>query len=143
MTVMDHAICSDGKRAIVPKSLDHTFGELRTCTDTPQTGLLLDRAAASQQVEIDAVAEEFTLHGLAVEDTIKAHQRPKRERYGDVEFILLRPALRPRRGRGDRRGHCAMSSTTQRGSRNAPRGSGSCSSNSHRERRPGRAATER
>ena len=44
------------------------------------------------KLEIDAVAAEFNLHGLAVEDTIKAHQRPKRERYGDVDFIVLRPA---------------------------------------------------
>ena len=42
--------------------------------------------------EIDAVAAEFGLHGLAVEDTIKAHQRPKLERYGEVEFVVLRPA---------------------------------------------------
>src|SRR6185312_5898232 len=42
--------------------------------------------------EITAVAEEFGLHGLAVEDTINAHQRPKLERYGDVLFVVLRPA---------------------------------------------------
>jgi len=42
--------------------------------------------------EIDAVAAEFGLHGLVVEDTIKAHQRPKLERYGEVEFVVLRPA---------------------------------------------------
>ena len=35
MTVIDNAIYIDGKRAIVPKSLDQTFEELRTCTDTP------------------------------------------------------------------------------------------------------------
>ena len=33
-----------------------------------------------------------SLHSLAVEDTIKAHQRPKLERYGDVQFVVLRPA---------------------------------------------------
>ena len=32
------------------------------------------------------------LHGLAVEDTVKAHQRPKLERYGEVEFVVSRPA---------------------------------------------------
>ena len=31
-------------------------------------------------------------HGLGVEDTITAHQRPKIERYGDVLFVVLRPA---------------------------------------------------
>jgi magnesium transporter len=39
-----------------------------------------------------AVAEEFGLHELAVEDAIVAHQRPKLERYGDTLFVVLRPA---------------------------------------------------
>ena len=42
--------------------------------------------------DIRSVAEEFSIHSLAVEDTIKAHQRPKIERYGDVLFTVLRPA---------------------------------------------------
>jgi magnesium transporter len=42
--------------------------------------------------EIDAVAREFTLHELAVEDTVNQHQRPKLERYGDTTFVVLRPA---------------------------------------------------
>jgi magnesium transporter len=39
-----------------------------------------------------AVAEEFGLHELAVEDAIAAHQRPKLERYGNTLFVVLRPA---------------------------------------------------
>ena len=39
-----------------------------------------------------AVAAEFGLHGLAVEDAISAHQRPKLERYDDNLFTVLRPA---------------------------------------------------
>ena len=39
-----------------------------------------------------AVAEEFGLHELAVEDAIVAHQRPKLERYGDTLFVVLRAA---------------------------------------------------
>jgi magnesium transporter len=42
--------------------------------------------------EFDAVASEFDLHELAVEDAIKAHQRPKLERYGDVGFLVLKTA---------------------------------------------------
>ena len=41
---------------------------------------------------IDAVAKEFDLHPLAVEDTVNAHQRPKLEQYGDTTFVVLRPA---------------------------------------------------
>ncbi|MFN3217376.1 MAG: magnesium and cobalt transport protein CorA [Acidimicrobiales bacterium] len=42
--------------------------------------------------EIDTIAEVFDLHPLAVEDAIKAKQRPKAERYGDVMFVVLRSA---------------------------------------------------
>ena len=42
--------------------------------------------------EFDAVAREFGLHELAVEDAVNAHQRPKLERYGDTLFCVLRPA---------------------------------------------------
>ena len=42
--------------------------------------------------EFDAVSSEFELHELAVEDAIKAHQRPKLERYGDVGFLVLKTA---------------------------------------------------
>jgi magnesium transporter len=42
--------------------------------------------------EFDSVRREFALHELAVEDAIKAHQRPKLELYGDSLFIVLKPA---------------------------------------------------
>ena len=40
--------------------------------------------------ELDAVAEVFGLHPLAVEDAVKAHQRPKLERYEDSLFLILK-----------------------------------------------------
>lgn len=43
--------------------------------------------------EFDAVAREFGLHGLAVEDAVAAHQRPKVERYGSTLFVVLKPAF--------------------------------------------------
>ncbi len=39
--------------------------------------------------------EEFGLHDLAVEDALRAHQRPKLEEYGDALFVVLRPAFLP------------------------------------------------
>ena len=42
--------------------------------------------------EFARVTGEFGLHELAVEDAIKAHQRPKLERYGDTVFIVLKTA---------------------------------------------------
>jgi magnesium transporter len=43
--------------------------------------------------EFDSVAREFQLHELAVEDAIKAHQRPKLEIYGETIFLVLRTAI--------------------------------------------------
>jgi magnesium transporter len=40
--------------------------------------------------EFDNVAREFDLHELAVEDAIRAQQRPKLEVYGDTLFIVLK-----------------------------------------------------
>jgi len=40
--------------------------------------------------ELDAVADLYDLHELAVEDAISAHQRPKVERYADSLFIVLK-----------------------------------------------------
>ena len=37
--------------------------------------------------------EEFGLHDLAVEDALRAHQRPKVEEYGESLFVVLRTAL--------------------------------------------------
>jgi magnesium transporter len=41
--------------------------------------------------QITAVAEQFDLPPLAVEDAVKAHQRPKLDVYGDVVFAVLKP----------------------------------------------------
>jgi magnesium transporter len=40
--------------------------------------------------EVEWLADVFGLHPLAVEDAIKAHQRPKVERYGDSLFVVLK-----------------------------------------------------
>ena len=42
--------------------------------------------------ELTTIASRFGLHELAVEDAVKAHQRPKLERFGDTRFLVLRPA---------------------------------------------------
>jgi len=39
------------------------------------------------------IQQEFGLHDLAVEDALRAHQRPKVEQYGDSLFVVLRTAL--------------------------------------------------
>jgi magnesium transporter len=42
--------------------------------------------------EFEAIAGEFDLHELAVEDAINAHQRPKVEQYGDTLLIVVKTA---------------------------------------------------
>ena len=42
--------------------------------------------------EFDSIRREYDLHPLAVEDAIKAHQRPKLEVYGDTVFVVLKTA---------------------------------------------------
>ncbi len=44
------------------------------------------------EVEFSDVAATFGLHELAVEDAVKAFQRPKLERYNDVTFVVLKTA---------------------------------------------------
>jgi len=41
--------------------------------------------------DIEAVSAQFDLPHLAVEDAVKAHQRPKLEVYGGVVFAVLKP----------------------------------------------------
>ncbi len=42
------------------------------------------------EAELEDVAIAFGLHGLAVEDAVNAHQRPKLERYDDSLFLILK-----------------------------------------------------
>lgn len=41
--------------------------------------------------EFDALAAGFALPELAIDDAVRAHQRPKLERYGDVTFVVIKP----------------------------------------------------
>ncbi len=42
--------------------------------------------------EFEAIAEEFDLHELAVEDAVNAHQRPKVELFGDTLLVVVKSA---------------------------------------------------
>jgi len=44
------------------------------------------------EAEMRDIAHLLGLHPLAVEDTLKGHQRAKLERYGDITFMVLQPA---------------------------------------------------
>jgi len=91
VSMVNNAIYIDGKRAVRPASLDQTVDELRRCPDAEHTFCWIGLLHPSDD-EIRAVAKEFNLHPLAVEDAIDAHQRPKLERYDNTLFVVLRPA---------------------------------------------------
>jgi magnesium transporter len=45
--------------------------------------------------ELRQLQRQFNLHELAIEDALKAHQRPKLEQYGETTFLVLRTAFCP------------------------------------------------
>jgi magnesium transporter len=55
------------------------------------TGFVWIGLQQPDEEQITAVAKQFDLPPLAVEDALKAHQRPKLDVYGDVVFAVLKP----------------------------------------------------
>lgn len=86
MPIIDNAIYVDGERRVTPDTLSETFERRQAEGGFAWIGLYHPTDA-----ELDAVADEFGLHPLAVEDARKGHQRAKIEHYGDVLFLVLRP----------------------------------------------------
>jgi len=84
--IVDSAIYVDGKR-LEATSLEETYEFCREREGIAWIGLYKPTTA-----EFSSVAKEFGLHPLAVEDAVKAHQRPKIEQYGEMRFIVLRAA---------------------------------------------------
>jgi magnesium transporter len=87
MPIVNNVIYREGARVAEPPTLEATYETLRDHAGMAWIGLYRPTPA-----EIRSVADEFDLHALAIEDTVKAHQRPKLERYDDDLFIVLRPA---------------------------------------------------
>ena len=87
MALVNNAVYVDGRRSADPRTLEETYEVLRERRGMAWIGLYRPDPA-----EIRSVAREFDLHGLAVEDAVAAHQRPKLERYGTTLFTVLRPA---------------------------------------------------
>ncbi|MET7681785.1 magnesium/cobalt transporter CorA [Streptomyces sp. NPDC005423] len=85
--IVDYAIYRDGRRTEGPEDFSDALALCRRGTDAfVWIGLY-----EPTEKEFDLVAEEFALHPLAVEDALKAHQRPKLEVYDDSLFMVLKP----------------------------------------------------
>lgn len=87
MAIIDNAIYVDGVRTENPVTLSETFERMRERGGMGWIGLY-----RPSEEEIREVADEFGIHALVVEDALAGHQRAKLERYGDVLFMVLRPA---------------------------------------------------
>ena len=85
--IVDRAIYRDGRRVAEPGDLARMGEACRAGDGVAWVGLY-----RPTKEEFALVAQEFDLHELAVEDAVKAHQRPKLERYGSTLFCVLRPA---------------------------------------------------
>ncbi|GAA1865312.1 magnesium and cobalt transport protein CorA [Myceligenerans crystallogenes] len=87
MTIMDIAVYDDGRRRTEPVELAQAHEVARS-----GGGLAWVDLAWPSTEEIEDVAKEFGVHALAVEDSVRAHQRPKTELYDESMFVVLHPA---------------------------------------------------
>jgi len=87
--IVDCALYRDGGRVPLQGPKEDLAGALRAVQRAEHDFVwvgLHDPGAA----ELDEVARVFSLHPLAVEDALHAHQRPKLERYDDALFLVLK-----------------------------------------------------
>lgn len=77
----------DGRR-----QRDISLEEISDSLQAPDTGFVWVGLYAPDEPLLLKMQEEFGLHPLAVEDALKAHQRPKIELYGDSLFLVLQTA---------------------------------------------------
>jgi magnesium transporter len=85
--IVDCAVYEQGRRRNGELALENASEAAREPGAFVWIGLV-----EPSESEFEAVRREFDLHELAVEDAIKAHQRPKLEVYGDSLFVVLKTA---------------------------------------------------
>jgi magnesium transporter len=88
MTIVDCAVYTNGERRDGKLELNEAYEK---CARDNTSWVWIGLHQPTEE-EFDSVQREFDLHPLAVEDAIKAHQRPKLEEYGDNLFLVLKPA---------------------------------------------------
>ncbi|MEW2294081.1 magnesium and cobalt transport protein CorA [Streptomyces sp. NPDC006743] len=86
--IVDCGIYRGGHRTEGPEDFSDALAEARAAGGFVWVGLHEPSAQ-----EFDLVSQEFALHALAVEDALKAHQRPKLEVYDDSLFVVLKPVV--------------------------------------------------
>ncbi|MFH0181006.1 magnesium/cobalt transporter CorA [Streptomyces cacaoi] len=86
--IVDCAVYRDGHRTEGPEDFSDALAEARAAGGFVWIGL-----HEPTEKEFDHVTHEFGLHQLAVEDALKAHQRPKLEIYDDSLFLVFKPVV--------------------------------------------------
>ncbi|MEU0663596.1 MULTISPECIES: magnesium/cobalt transporter CorA [Streptomyces] len=89
--IVDCAIYRDGQRSDGPSDFSDALAAARA-SGSGDSFLWIGLHEPTEE-EFDHVSEEFGLHPLAVEDALKAHQRPKLEVYDDSLFMVLKPVV--------------------------------------------------
>ncbi len=87
--MVDNAVYAGGRRIATPSTPAESHEWLEEGFDDRMVWLGLYRPEPG---ELGELAEQYDLPELAVEDAIKAHQRPKFERYGNTLFVVLKAA---------------------------------------------------
>jgi magnesium transporter len=90
--IVDCAVYEDGKRCAGDLQLHEAYEAGRGNGDGSHQRFVWIGLKEPSAEEFESVAREFHLHELAVEDAIKAHQRPKIEVYEDTLFVVLKTA---------------------------------------------------
>ncbi|AHC26812.1 MULTISPECIES: magnesium/cobalt transporter CorA [Mycobacteriaceae] len=88
--MVDCGVYSDGAR--LPGKYTHAaaLNKVREIEATGTTAFVWIGLHEPDEHQMQAVADVFGLHELAVEDAVHAHQRPKLERYDDTLFLVLK-----------------------------------------------------
>jgi magnesium transporter len=85
--IIDCALYEQGQRR--PGKLD--VADVPDCLADKESFVWLGLFEPTPE-EFEQVRQQFGLHELAVEDALRAHQRPKLEQYGDSLFVVLKTA---------------------------------------------------
>ncbi len=88
--IADCAVYEQGKRRAGGLSLEQAGAACRADGGFVWLGVVEPSAE-----EFEQVAREFDLHELAVEDAVKAHQRPKVELFGETLFVVVKTVTHP------------------------------------------------
>ncbi len=86
--IVDSALYRDGARVDLDTG-PHDYARLRA-EGARDGGFVWVGLHEPTEEELGEVAAAFDLHDLAIEDAVKAHQRPKLERYDDSLFLVLK-----------------------------------------------------